>query len=59
LDKAQHVLLNDLNPNTYDIAAIQEPYMDFLGKTRANPHWRVVYPKKYYTDKQKKHALLY
>ncbi|OSC97667.1 hypothetical protein PYCCODRAFT_1345318, partial [Trametes coccinea BRFM310] len=28
----------------YDILALQEPYLSFLGLTTATPHWRVVYP---------------
>ncbi|KAI8972626.1 hypothetical protein BD414DRAFT_384153, partial [Trametes punicea] len=28
----------------YDILALQEPYLSFLGLTVATPHWRVVYP---------------
>ena len=28
----------------YDIIIIQEPYIDFLGNTRANSHWRTIYP---------------
>ncbi|EJF55342.1 hypothetical protein DICSQDRAFT_20244, partial [Dichomitus squalens LYAD-421 SS1] len=28
----------------YDIIAIQEPFIDHLNLTRANPRWSVVYP---------------
>ncbi|KAI9063849.1 hypothetical protein FKP32DRAFT_1550221, partial [Trametes sanguinea] len=28
----------------YDVLALQEPYLTFLGLTAATPHWRVVYP---------------
>ncbi|TFK16961.1 hypothetical protein FA15DRAFT_546699, partial [Coprinopsis marcescibilis] len=28
----------------YDICAIQEPYIDFLGLTWANSNWTVIYP---------------
>jgi len=31
----------------YSIAALQEPHIDFLGRTRANPHWTVIYPKQH------------
>jgi hypothetical protein len=39
-------LLQSLKDNDYDIVALQEPHIDFLGRTRANPHWTVVYPKR-------------
>jgi len=31
----------------FDVCAIQEPYIDFKGKTRANPHWLPIYPPKH------------
>ncbi|KAF8227058.1 hypothetical protein L208DRAFT_1496931, partial [Tricholoma matsutake] len=37
-------LLVSLRRNTYDICAIQEPYIDFNGKSRANQQWITVYP---------------
>ncbi|KDR65913.1 hypothetical protein GALMADRAFT_81370, partial [Galerina marginata CBS 339.88] len=33
-----------MKPEIYDIALIQEPYIDHLGRSRANQHWIVVYP---------------
>ncbi|KAJ6561061.1 hypothetical protein DFH09DRAFT_806601, partial [Mycena vulgaris] len=41
---AQNNFLHCLNPNTYDIALIQEPHFDFLGRTRANCRWVSVMP---------------
>ena len=41
---AQHDLLAKANPNDWDIIALQEPYLDHLGLTRANSHWTVIYP---------------
>lgn len=41
---AQLHFLNSLDPTLYDIAAIQEPYLDFQGLTRASSRWRVHYP---------------
>ena len=38
-------LLYSLKANNYDIAALQEPHIDFLGCTRANPYWSIIYPK--------------
>lgn len=37
-------VINSLNPELYDICLIQEPYIDFLGNTRAPGNWRVIYP---------------
>ena len=37
-------LLHTLKENHYDIVALQEPHIDFLGRTWANPCWTVIYP---------------
>jgi endonuclease/exonuclease/phosphatase family metal-dependent hydrolase len=42
-------MLNSLNPNDWDIIALQEPYIDFNGVTRATPPWRVIYPSRHYS----------
>ncbi|KAL7281623.1 hypothetical protein ACG7TL_004940 [Trametes sanguinea] len=42
--QAQQDLINDQDLADYDILAIQEPYLTFLGLTSSTPHWRVVYP---------------
>ena len=42
--EAQLDLLHSLTPSRYSIAAIQEPHIDFLGNSRATPHWYTVYP---------------
>lgn len=34
----------------YDVCLIQEPYIDFKGKMRANAHWSVVYPETHSTN---------
>src|SRR5262245_30548707 len=47
---AQQDLINTLDPEDYDLILIQEPYIDFNRKTRANHRWRVVYPSSYYAD---------
>ena len=46
-------LLNSALPEKSDIITIQEPYIDFLGNARANPKWYTVYPKTYYSDKER------
>ncbi|KAJ7140065.1 hypothetical protein C8R43DRAFT_893080, partial [Mycena crocata] len=35
---------NSCNPNKYDIALIQEPYIDFRGVGRANRRFASIYP---------------
>jgi hypothetical protein len=37
-------LLESLKRDDYDICVIQEPYIDFKGKSRANRYWTVIYP---------------
>lgn len=44
----QFIMINSLNPNDWDVIAIQEPYIDFKGVTWAMPAWWVVYPSKHY-----------
>src|SRR5882724_3205860 len=45
---AQGDLLNQLNPDNYDIAAIQEPYLDANHNSRAMHNWYMIYPKEHY-----------
>ncbi|KAJ6568290.1 hypothetical protein DFH09DRAFT_918139, partial [Mycena vulgaris] len=40
----QHELLQAMGRDHYHFAALQEPYMDFNNKTRANLWWTTVYP---------------
>ena len=51
-------LLQSLKDNDYDIMALQEPHIDFLGRTRANVHWRVVYPNRHLADLSKTRAAI-
>ena len=37
-------VLDLAKPSDYDVILLQEPYIDFLGNTRANSHLIVVYP---------------
>jgi len=41
---AQQEMIAAAKPNEWDILALQEPWIDHLGKTRANSKWNVVYP---------------
>ena len=47
-------LLAKANTDSYDIIAIQEPYIDFLGNARSNPGWYSVHPKTHYIDRNKR-----
>ncbi|KAJ7769946.1 hypothetical protein B0H16DRAFT_1307194, partial [Mycena metata] len=40
----QQDLLEKMGRDEYQFAALQEPYIGPGNKTRANSHWRVVYP---------------
>lgn len=51
-------LLQSLRDNDYDIVALQEPHIDFLGRTRANAYWRVIYPKRHLADPTKTRAVI-
>ena len=46
-------LLHSLEANKYDIVAIQEPHVDFLGCTWANPYWSVIYPRQHLDNPKK------
>jgi hypothetical protein len=49
-DINQQDLINQLDPQLYDICLIQEPYIDFLKNTRAPSGWKVVYPPQHRTS---------
>jgi hypothetical protein len=38
-------LLHYLYPDQYNIAATQEPHINFLGNAQASTHWITVYPR--------------
>lgn len=46
-------MLSRCAPEKYDIIAIQEPYIDFLGNAQAGSHWYSIYPRSHYIDKGK------
>jgi len=54
---AQLTLINSIPPGEWDILAIQEPSLNSLGNTKANMHWRVVYPTAKYTNEEKPRAV--
>ena len=51
-------LLESLKRNEYDICAIQEPYIDFNGKSRANRQWMTVYPNTHHSHPDSTRSLL-
>ena len=51
-------LLQSLKDDNYNIVALQEPHIDFLGRTRANPHWTVIYPKRHLADPNKTRSII-
>jgi hypothetical protein len=55
---AQLDLLHYLYPNQYDIAATQEPHINFLGNAQATPHWITVYPTRHVDRPKETRALI-
>ena len=55
---AQQDLLETLQEQDADIVCIQEPYLDHWGNTRANAHWRTVYPPSHRKDHTKTRSLI-
>ena len=52
-------LLAKANTDNYDIIAIQEPYINFLGNVRSNPGWYSVYPRTHYINRNKRtHSMI-
>ena len=50
---AQEDLLHRLKPEQYDVAEIQEPYLDHHHNSCASLHWYMVYPNEHYIDPEK------
>ena len=40
-------LLQSLKAADYDLVMLQEPCIDFLGRTQSNLHWTVIYPRQH------------
>ena len=49
-DKAHYDLINTPLHKNWDILALQEPYIDALGNTKANSRWHVVYLSPHFTN---------
>ncbi|KAF8221822.1 hypothetical protein L208DRAFT_1325846 [Tricholoma matsutake] len=46
----QQYVLNSARPEDWDIIALQEPFLDSIGNTKASPYWRVLYPTDHHKD---------
>ncbi|KAF8225385.1 hypothetical protein L208DRAFT_1041625, partial [Tricholoma matsutake] len=42
--------VNSACPEDWDIIALQEPFLDNIGNTKASPYWRVLYPTDHHKD---------
>lgn len=47
---AQSTLLNTARPEDWDVLALQEPFLDKIGNTKASPFWTVRYPSTHHRD---------
>ena len=49
-DKAHYNLINSPLHKNWDILALQEPYIDSFGNTKANLQWHVIYLSSHLTN---------
>ena len=49
---------HQLDPDEYDMATIQEPYLDFNHNTQATHNWFTVYPKEHYHKPNKTRSII-
>src|SRR5882724_7146402 len=54
----QSNFLHQLNPDTCDLMAIQEPYLDHNHNSHATHHWYMLYPKEHYISPARTRSLL-
>jgi hypothetical protein len=54
LEACQQDVINPCNPELYDLCLVQEPWLDFLGNTRAPTGWSAVYPPTHLLDGRKR-----
>src|SRR5882724_11243235 len=55
---AQNDFLHQLNPNTYNLAAIQVLYLDSNHNSHATHHWYTIYPKEHYITLSQMRSIL-
>ncbi|KAG1794546.1 uncharacterized protein HD556DRAFT_1236586, partial [Suillus plorans] len=56
----EHMLQN-LNPNTYDLACIQEPFLNPVGLANASnlrQYWDVIYPTNHHSNPERSQSIL-
>ena len=59
-DIPQQELINSIDPNTYDILVLQEPYIDFfLGNTHANQRWYSLLPSMHHNNPKKSQTAMF
>ena len=51
-------LLQSLRAKDYNLAMLQELHIDFIGRTRSNLHWMVVYAKWHLADPSTTHSVI-
>lgn len=51
-------LLESLKQDNYNICTIQEPYVDFNGKSQANRQWMTIYPNTHHSHPDSTRSLL-
>jgi len=51
-------MLHQLNPSEFNIAAIQELYLDFNRNTRATHNWFTIYLKEHYDKPNKTRSII-
>jgi len=44
----QSNFLHQLDPNTYNLGAVQELYLDHLHNSCTTSHWYTIYPKEHF-----------
>ena len=49
-DKAHYDLINSPLHKSWDVLALQEPYINSFSKTKANSQWHVIYPSPHLTN---------
>jgi hypothetical protein len=50
LQTAQDYVINTARPEDWDVLAIQEPWIDTLGKSHASQYWQIIYPANFYEE---------
>jgi hypothetical protein len=49
---AQEYVLNNANPEDWDMIALQEPWIDKYGNSHGTQYWHAIYPANFYEEGQ-------